>query len=39
LRVCMASQHNLSMAQIVLFAVPDGLIVNQTISPTINITN
>ena len=39
LRVCMSSPHNLSMAQRVLFAIPDGLIVNQTISPTINITN
>lgn len=31
--------NNLSMAQGVLFAISGGLIVNQTISPTINITN
>ena len=31
--------NNLSMAQEVLFAISGGLIVNQTFSPTINITN
>ena len=39
MRVCKASPYNLNMEQGLLFAIPSSLMVNQTISPTINITN
>lgn len=39
MRVCKTIPHDLSMTQGVLCAISGGLIVNQTISLTINITN